>query len=160
MDKEALRDILVKKLEADLKISMNAATDAHATATHEETQAKSKYDTFALEASYLAQGQAKRVQELEQAVEFYKTLTLNRFSDDSSIALTALISLEKEDGTTTTVFLGPAGGGMKVLLDEESITVVTPQSPMGRSLIGKCLGDVIEVRTGELVVEYEVVGIL
>ena len=45
---------------------------AHAAATHEECQPDNKYDTTALEASYLAQGQANRAQEIRQGLEAYR----------------------------------------------------------------------------------------
>lgn len=43
-----------------------SARSAHQAATHEESKAADRHDTFAVEASYLAAGQSARVMELEK----------------------------------------------------------------------------------------------
>ena len=66
MSKDALIAAVLVRLEEDLKVAQDAARAARDAATHEESVAENKYDTFGLESAYLAEGQAKRVREIEQ----------------------------------------------------------------------------------------------
>lgn len=143
--KKQLHQLIIDRLSEDLAILLTAAKTAHEAAIHEENVPDNKYDTLSLEASYVAQGQANRAQELKHALHQYRDLPLRHFSEASSIRLTALVTLEAGDGTSRTVFLGPGEGGLKIQLEGEEILVITPGSPLGRQLIGKCPGDEVEI---------------
>lgn len=147
MPKELIIQEIIRALSADLEVLSSASRASHAAATHAECLPDNKYDTTALEASYIAQGQANRAQEIRVALECYRTLTLQAFDDGTPIRLTALVTLEAEDGTLRRIFLGPQAGGMKIADDGGEIVVITPGSPLGRSLLGLRCGD--EVKAGE-----------
>lgn len=134
---------------------MKAAKAAHEAAIHEENIPDNKYDTLSLEASYVAQGQANRAQEIKLALQSYRGLALQPFDASSEIRLTALVTLEGDDEVLKTVFIGPQEGGLKLLLDGEEVLVITPSSPMGRELIGKSLGDTVEIGSAS----YEIVDL-
>ncbi|MBC8016919.1 MAG: GreA/GreB family elongation factor [Verrucomicrobia bacterium] len=159
MDKTDLLQLIQEQLAHDLAVQFNAAKTAHEASTHEENIPDNKYETLALEASYVAQGQANRAQEIKRALETYKQLTLRRFDVDSTIGLTALVTLTGADGTTRTVFIGPLEGGMKVVYQQTEIVVITPASPLGRDLIGRSVGDLVRIGTASNAREFEIVGI-
>jgi len=138
---------IIESLEADLSVFASAARAAHEAATNEECQPDNKYDTTALEASYIAQGQANRAQEIRVALENYRTIKMQSFDVDSPVRLTALVTLEDKDGIQRKFFLGPHAGGLKVSAEASEIVVITPQSPLGRNLLGKLTGD--EVKSGD-----------
>ena len=146
MPKQQLLQQIIASLNADLAVFSHAARAAHTAATHEECQPDNKYDTTALEASYIAQGQANRAQDIRAALATYSKLELRTFDDNTPIRLTALVTLEGEDGARRQVFIGPEAGGLKIAGPAGEIVVITPASPLGRSLIGKCVGD--EIQTG------------
>ena len=146
MIKEKIIQEIIRKLSADLSVFSDASKAAHEAATHSECLPDNKYDTTALEASYIAQGQANRAQEIRIALESYRMLTLHSFDGDTPIRLTALVELEGEDGQVRRFFLGPQGGGMKIADGDGEIIVITPGSPLGRNLLGLRSGD--EVRAG------------
>jgi transcription elongation GreA/GreB family factor len=123
-----------------------AAWDAAQAATHEEAKPENDKDTRALEASYLAAGQAERVRTLEVAVKVLAGLELRDIGKTTPICASAVVTLEDEDGARTTFFMSPHGGGVRLELDGGSVQVVTPQSPLGVALLGKLHGDVIELR--------------
>jgi hypothetical protein len=141
MTKDQLVQEIISALVADLAVFSAAARAAHAAATHSECLPDNKYDTTALEASYIAQGQANRAQEIRGAVECYRSLALHYFNDDSPIRLTALVTIEDTKGDTRRLFIGPQAGGMKVYDDMGEIVVITPASPLGRRLLGLRSGD-------------------
>jgi transcription elongation GreA/GreB family factor len=147
MTKEQIVQEIIAALDADLALFSSAAKTAHAAATHAECLPDNKYDTTALEASYIAQGQANRAQEIRVALESYRTLALKDFDDETPIRLTALVTLENGEGTVKQVFIGPLAGGMKITDGSEEVVVITPGSPLGRSLLGLRCGD--EVRAGD-----------
>ena len=147
MTKEQIIQEIITALSADLALFSNAARTAHEAATHEECLPDNKYDTTALEASYLAQGQANRAQEIRVALENYRTLVLQDYDEDTPIRLTALVSLEGGDGSVRRLFIGPQAGGLKLADPDGEIVVITPGSPLGRSLLGLRVGD--EVKAGD-----------
>ncbi|BCA79940.1 GreA/GreB family elongation factor [Desulfuromonas sp. AOP6] len=146
MNKHQLLKHIIAALQADLAVFSHAARAAHAAATHAECQPDNKYDTTALEASYIAQGQANRAQDIRAALAIYSKLEPRTFDDNTPIRLTALVTLEDEDGARRQVFIGPEAGGLRITCASGEIVVITPASPLGRSLIGKCVGD--EIQTG------------
>ncbi len=158
MNKEALRDQIITRLKADHALLLQAAKTAHAAATHDENIPDNKYATLGLEASYLAQGQANRTQDILQAIQVFRQLTLADFSAKSVIRLTAVVQLEDEEERSRLVFLGPAAGGLLLELDGAELMIITPISPLGRELLGKRCGDMIELKS-DTTREYEIVSI-
>lgn len=145
MHKPQLLLMILANLEADLKLLTEAAKISHHAATHVECQPDNKYDTTALEASYLAQGQANRAQEIRFALESYRNLQLQDFGAGAPIRLTALVTLEADDGEELLVFLGPAAGGLKLQASGAKVVVITPRSPLGQKLLGRSLDDEISI---------------
>ncbi len=155
----AMKAALRAELLAQLTASLESARVAHAAAvegaTHPEAKAENDKDTRGLEQSYIARGQAQRVAELEAAVADTAALALRTFRDADPIAITALVTLE-EDGAQVRYFLAPHGGGATLAGD---IQVVTPQSPLGRALLGKQLDDAVELRLAGKLRELTVLGV-
>ena len=159
MNKTHLLQLIVEQLTIDLAVQLNAAITAHEASRHEENIPDNKYETLALEASYVAQGQANRAQEIKRALETYKQLTLEQFDDNSTIALTAVVTLAGDDAATRTVFIGPLEGGMKVVDELTEIVVITPASPLGRDLIGRNVGDRVRIGSGPGSRYFEIVAV-
>jgi len=138
---------LLQQIRAELKARFErlakAALDAHAAATDPDSKAEGKYDTRSLEASYLAAGQAKQVDELAETVRIFEAFTLPDFSMDDPIAMGAWVEVEIA-GETSQFLLAPAGGGMVVTMDGEEITLLTPASKLYQGLLGRRTGDYLE----------------
>ncbi|MFW0756693.1 GreA/GreB family elongation factor [Pseudomonas sp. H11T01] len=145
MNKHAVHNLILEKLKIDLDIAQRAAQTAYETATHEENIAENKYDTLGLEASYLAAGQAKRVEEIRQALVLCQNLILRPYDEQQGIQIGTLLGLADDNGNQQWLFLGPDAAGLKVYLVGQLITVITPRSPLGKSLLGKFEGDEVEI---------------
>ncbi|MGY2273270.1 MULTISPECIES: GreA/GreB family elongation factor [Pseudomonas] len=145
MNKHAVHTLVLEKLSLDLDIAQRAAQTAYETATHEENIAENKYDTLGLEASYLAAGQAKRVEEIKQALLLCQNMPLRAYDDQRGIEIGALLGLEDENGRQQWLFLAPDAAGLKVDVVGQPVTVITPRSPLGKSLVGKFEGDEVEI---------------
>ena len=145
MDKFLLQQQVLERLAEDLLQAEQAMRAAHETATHEENIAENKYDTLGLEASYLAAGQAKRVEEIRQSLALCQNLTLRAYDENRGIEVGALLGLEDAKGREQWLFLAPDAAGLKVDVVGQPITVITPRSPLGKSLLGKFEGDEVEI---------------
>lgn len=148
MDKQRLQQQVIQLLENDLAAAIRAAQTAHEAATHEENVAENKYDTLGLEASYLAAGQARRVEEIRQALQAWRTVQLRAFDEQVGIQLGALVELSSDNGKRQCLLLGPDGAGLKVQGDNGEIILITPRAPLGQQLLGQGIGD--EVSSGPL----------
>jgi transcription elongation GreA/GreB family factor len=154
-DKQALLDELVRLVRADLEAAEHAQRETVAGTTHEEARPENDKDTRALEQSYLARGQAQRVEQLRTELADVLALKPRAFPDGAPIALGALVTVE-EDARKRKLFIAPARGGTELQGD---VQVVTPTSPLGRALIGKHAGEETEVRLPAKVREIVVVGV-
>lgn len=142
INKDSIRQAILSHLQAELTLLAGAVELARDEASNEESRARSKYDTHSQEAAYLAEGQGRVAAEIEESLRSYAALTCPAFSAQTPIALGALVTLEQR-GRTVCYFLGPRAGGVEVSVDGQTILVVTPQSPLGRSLLGKRVGDTL-----------------
>ncbi len=158
MNKTELVRKIVERLHQDLAGLKSAALGTYAAATGEESKPENKYDTFALEASYLAGAQAKRVLDIEASLAVYKTLELRNFATQSRIESTALVEVDL-DGKITHVFIVPARGSLTIEHENLSIQVITPQSPLGEALLGLRIGDVAKIDKGTRELEYEIISV-
>jgi transcription elongation GreA/GreB family factor len=71
------------------------------------------------------------------------------------VTLGALVTVE-HDGVETIYWLAPEGGGAELT---GGVHVVTPQSPLGRALVGKEEGDVVEAAIGGRRKTFEVLRV-
>ncbi|PHX48683.1 transcription elongation factor GreAB, partial [Pseudomonas syringae pv. syringae] len=129
----------------DLDIAERAAQTAYETATHEENIAENKYDTLGLEASYLATGQARRVEEIRQSLTLYRKWSLKPFDESRGIQTGDLVVVEDASGQTHYLFLGPDAAGLKVSAGDHLVTVITARAPLGQNLLGKFEDDAVQI---------------
>jgi transcription elongation GreA/GreB family factor len=141
--KADLKDELCAILAADLSLRERAYRSAREAATHEEAKPENDKDTRALEQSYLARGEAKRLEESRAALAETEGTAPRDFGAGDPALLGALVTTE-ENGEETLVWLAPHGGGTR--LAEGRVQVVTPKSPLGQALLGRRAGDDCEVR--------------
>ena len=154
MDKSTLRQAIIDRLQTDFDVLTRAALMAREEATDEESKPKEEYETRAQEAAYLAESQAKLASELQASIAVYKGMPMPDFSKTGQPADTgALIRLEA-DGSAggkkrdVWYFLGPRNGGIELTVDGNIVTLITPQSPLGRQLAGARVGDTVQLQTG------------
>ncbi|MFP6847509.1 MAG: GreA/GreB family elongation factor [Pseudomonas sp.] len=160
MNKALLHQQVIAQLTANLRNAQQAALTAYETATHEENIAENKYDTLGLEASYLAAGQARRVEEIRQTLAMWEQLRLRPYDAQQGIQLSALVWLCDAQGAETCVFIGPDGAGLKLNLGAQQIQVISPRAPLGQRLIGSRAGDEIELRLGSTATTFEILRVL
>src|SRR5580658_6916797 len=159
--KPALKQELLGLVSRDLDTLVSALRATREGATHEEAKPENDKDTRALEQSYLARGQAARVEELRTAAEAISKLTTRVFEATDPVALGALATLCEVDADPPSepvvVLISPHGGGHQ--LAEGRVRVVTPVSPLGRALLGKRVGEQLGLSTRGRERQLEIVRI-
>lgn len=141
--KSAILTRIRTELRARLDRLSKAAFEAHATATDPGSKAEGKYDTRSLEASYLAAGQARQVDELAESVRIFETLSLPDFEMDDAIDAGALVEVEL-NGETAFFLLVPASGGLVIMHEDREITLLTPDSGLYRKLLDMRVGESLD----------------
>ena len=142
--KRALVQWLSTTIEQRLAAIHAAAADAYDGATGEEARAEDKYDTRALEQSYLCAGQNARVVQLRELLTTLHFLEVpdGALERGGPFALVKAVS----QGRTTTYFLLPLAIGERVAWQDSYIDVVGIATPVGRALVGCVADDVVAVQ--------------
>lgn len=143
MSKPALVDQIRRELEEQFAVMKAAAKDAKENATGDETKSDGKYDTRAIEASYLAGAQAEQAEKLAEAVRIFQTFDPPLYHDDEEIGPGALVETEHA-GEIVYYLLAPAGGGHTVEYDGFDCIVLTPESRVYQELLGSRSGQIGE----------------
>ena len=148
--------------------AVNAAKRAHDTATSSESVAENKYDTFGLEASYLAHGQSVRVAQCQADIAGFEqlfALSKRRASKESvihsskQITLGHLVELVDQEDIVSLLFVGPSAGGLKIELAKRNFMLITPQSPIGEKLMSREVNDEVSINIGGKLHHYEITAI-
>ncbi len=139
MNKQAVRAAIIEHLTRQVQVASSAADEARETATNKENIAENKYDTLGLEAAYLAHGQSNRVRELQEEVQRFSVLS---DTDSDAAGLGSLVLIERRPGEDW-LYVGPGAAGLKVEVGSEKVTVVTPESPLGKLLMNQGEGDIV-----------------
>jgi transcription elongation GreA/GreB family factor len=159
VDKRALVEKIIAQLGAELELLTKAARAAHSEATHESSKAENKYDTRGLEASYLARGQSRQAAETALAIEELQKLPLRSFSETNEIDTGALVELSAKRERNF-YFIAPRAGGTEVDLDGNEVLVITPQSPLGRQLVGRRQADKVQVTIAGTTSEFRIASVV
>ena len=118
-------------------------------ATHEESKAEDRHDTFAIENSYLAAGQSARAAELEATLHEFEGY-LQQKAPHIRVGRGSLVEFElngiRQWGITSNL-----GGGTKIQANGQPLQVISLQSPLGEALEGCQAGEItsFEVRNQE-----------
>lgn len=153
--KQAILDELLKRTREELNLLEASAKSNHDFATDQEFKAESKYDTRALEASYLASAEAKRVEELKLEIQILEEVDLEQSRKLGEISIGALVELE-HNTQKRHYFLIPTAGGTMLNIEGETVLVVSVFSPIGDALLGLKSGDEFEVETPKETRTYKI----
>jgi transcription elongation GreA/GreB family factor len=156
LKKQILEELIRRAREEILGLEASAKAQ-HDFATDQEFKAESKYDTRALEASYLASAEAKRVEELKLEVQILEEVDIEASKKLGEISIGALVELSHQEQKRK-YFLIPTAGGTVIKTGEDAVMVVSVFSPIGDALMGLKAGDEFEVETPRETRHYKVLS--
>lgn len=143
LDKRAVLAALIAEVQRSLDVMVEAAKIAHAAATHEEMKPENDKDTRGLEAGYLARGQSQRAAEIEATLRKLRAFPVRACDVVQEGAL--VVTIDVATRARSTVFIAPAGGGVKLDVDGTPVQAVSLSSPLGEALEDKGAGDIAEM---------------
>ena len=82
-EKKAILEKIVDTLRSEYEVLAKALVDSSAAATDPDSKAEGKYDTRSLEMSYLASGQARQAQVLEESIALLDSLSCLLYTSPS-----------------------------------------------------------------------------
>lgn len=147
--KAELLDAVRSSLDEELAAVERVAAMARDEATSEETRSEGKYDTRATEASYLARGQAVRVAELRGLCAWFRELESH--PSEGGVGLGSLVQVSGP--RPGWLLLAPAGGPT-VQVGGASVRLISPDSPLGKAMVGVEQGDAFEVEGPQGIASY------
>lgn len=118
----------IKELERIQKETQERANEA-------EGAMQSRYDTFKEEGQYLSDALKLRCEEAKKSILVIENLikTINLYDFDR-VKMFAYVEVKFKNEEMKRFFIYPTMAGEII---NKNVTVITPPSPMGRSLIGK-----------------------
>lgn len=168
IDKAHFVKALRTTFEEQLGIARRAAKDAGEAAATLATESEKREDSrVALEFGSLSAGQAARAQkareELERLDHFMKQ-GLTRYGRRTPVGLGALVDVHMETHNgeeERTFFLMPVGAGTELLGPggDGFVSVITPASPVGKQLLGRLVGESVDVTVKDETYEWTITDV-
>lgn len=156
LDKARIIEAIAAELGRQLLSLAEAVQSATDGATDEHARPENKYDTRALELSYLAAGQTERIEALRQViaqVRFYQPP-----EGLTAVAPGALVEVSG-DRLPRWLFIAPFAASMTVQIGGAPVQVLSAQAPLARALLGRQPGEQVRFGAGAAAREIEVLGV-
>jgi transcription elongation GreA/GreB family factor len=145
MDKQFMVDQLAARIRDTLDVALREQEAAALEAREGASPSEKRDDArTALEFSNLARAQGRRA--LAAQEELSRIESFRPRSAGERVTLGDIVEIE--DGETgRTIFLAPVGAGIELTMPDGDgfVTVVTPASPIGKAIIGREIGDTVEI---------------
>lgn len=101
---------------------------------------------------------AEKKKEIEALLLMYRFLPSRNYTAEDVIIPSTLVTL-RTGIMTAYYFIVPQGGGLITQIDGRPLQVITPNSPLGESLMGKKMGEIFKIEIRGTNREYEIVAI-
>jgi transcription elongation GreA/GreB family factor len=149
MAKQFLIDQLADQLAASARSALDASEAAVVEARDGATPAEKREDArAALELGSLGRAQDRRARRALAEIDALRAFRPAPAAAAAPVALGAVVEIEDADsGEGRTFFLAPVGAGVTLTGPggDGYLSVVTPSSPIGRAVLGRRTGDVVDV---------------
>jgi transcription elongation GreA/GreB family factor len=157
-DKQLLIEKLGEKISGKSRIVSQAAEKAKQETIEAEGRMQTRYGSSKEETGYLADGLNLRRMELDKAT---RDLGLIRVvNGNETVGNGSLMRLQSQSGEIENYLILPYGGGEELETNGDTVTVVTPNSPIVRLALNKRKGDIFKLGTGAHSTKYKVVEVL
>jgi transcription elongation GreA/GreB family factor len=155
IDKKIILAKLIENLQRELQEVEAAAKSTRDLVTQDDLKSEGKYDTRAIEASYLASAQLKRVEEIKIDIQMLQETEIQN-STKLQMGSLALIDFK---GTARYYYLTTTSGGTMLTIDGQTILVISVFSPLGNGALGLSEGEGFEVETPKELRTYQIMKV-
>lgn len=158
MNKSLIIQQLLSNVQNDLSLATEALESAKKFKFESDMKQEHKYDTRGIEAGYLSDGQAKRVEELQLELKLVEEIPLKNFLPDEEIGIGALLEIEFNKQKRL-YFLSTTSGGTMLNIEKQGVLVISVFSPIGSAVMGLKCGETFELETQSGVREYTICSV-
>ncbi len=148
MDRKIILELFINKLKENISSSNERIEMQKEYLADQPGPMQSRYD------SALVEGQWQLSEMKKSNAEMTKALSLlEEFSHESgkAIANGSIVILNQNGAHNGYILLDAKGAaGVSVLHEGRKYTAITPQSPLGKVLLGRKKGDTVEFRTSKI----------
>jgi hypothetical protein len=147
--KKPLLDQVISLCQSELDLLRSGIAAQAAGKQESATRMQSRYDTFGVESSWMADGLSRNWLERVHALALLQALKLP--VSPAAAAAGCVVGLGPAGGSGVDYyFLLPAAGGLTLKLPDSSVEVATLalKAPLARKIFGKKLGDLIPAASG------------
>ncbi|MGD0328780.1 MAG: GreA/GreB family elongation factor [Minisyncoccia bacterium] len=147
MDKQSLFNQIVASLQDAQKKAEHERDAAQKEANSHVGRMESRYDTFKEEAQYEVEAQELRISKYRSGINQINTLFANtsNLNPSTTIKIGSIVKLVSKTGEEKFYVLSPVGGGIVAKDGNVSVFTLTPDSPLGKQLLGLKIGDLCEL---------------
>lgn len=160
MDKTELVAQLVRQLSASARAALSSRDAAAAEARDGATPDEKREDARAAhQLQSMGKAQQKRAQQALADADALATFKPATFPPASKISVGAVVEIEDADtGEGRTFFLAPVGAGITLTGPggDGHLSVVTPMSPIGKAVLGRATGEIVDVTVEGDVREWQI----
>jgi transcription elongation GreA/GreB family factor len=160
MNKQELVDQLARQLAASARAALASRDAAAAEARDGATPDEKREDARAAhQLASLGRAQQRRAQQALAEIDSLVQFRPGPLAATASIGVGAIVEVEDaESGEGRTFFLAPVGAGVTLTGPggDGHLSVVTPASPIGRAVLGKRSGDVVDITVDGDVREWSI----
>jgi transcription elongation GreA/GreB family factor len=149
MNKQDLVEQLARQLAASARAALASRDAAAAEARDGATPDEKREDARAAhQLATLGRAQQRRAQQALADADSLIQFRPGQLAATASIGIGAIVEIEDADtGEGRTFFLAPVGAGISLTGPggDGHLSVATPASPIGRAVLGKKTGDVVDI---------------
>jgi transcription elongation GreA/GreB family factor len=145
LDRNLLTKAAMGKLTDRLAKQKNARERALKTSIKAEGAMQSHHDTTKEEMARLAEAHSRSIRQTREAIRYFRRLETQKI-DSETVGAGNLIKIQ-EEGKTRLYFLAEHGGGLEIKSPEGKILILSPDSLLGKSLLGKSAGAIVNLQT-------------
>jgi transcription elongation GreA/GreB family factor len=160
MDKSDLVSQLARQLEGSARAALSARNTAAEEAREGATPDEKREDARAAhQLATMGKQQQRRAQSALMDADRLLQFKPVALPANATIAVGAVVEIEDaETGEGRTFFLAPVGAGITLTGPggDGHLSVVTPMSPIGKAVLGRRVGDVVDVTVERDIHEWQI----
>lgn len=143
-DKMNLKELLIRMIKADIEKQRQSFESARQASIDAPGRMQSRYDTMGIESAWVADGLARAIQEKVLNLKYLET-----FQWDESpvcVGIGSIVKILSSDSPDPEYFfILPVLSGYELCENGLTVTTLSPETPLGKVLIGKKAGEKIPV---------------